>query len=99
MNFPSIHDPELTLLTPDDDVTDPEVTILVPSLNEELTIGTFVDWCREGIAASGAAVEILIVDSSTDRTPEIARQGRPSVADAEARSGQGLYRCHSIRPW
>ncbi|QND18655.1 glycosyltransferase (plasmid) [Rhizobium leguminosarum bv. trifolii] len=73
MNFPSIHDPELTLLTPDDDVTDPEVTILVPSLNEELTIGTFVDWCREGIAASGAAVEILIVDSSTDRTPEIAR--------------------------
>ncbi|MBY4610597.1 glycosyltransferase family 2 protein [Rhizobium sp. 9T] len=73
MNSPSIHDPELTLLTPDDDVTDPEVTILVPSLNEELTIGTFVDWCREGIAASGAAVEILIVDSSTDRTPEIAR--------------------------
>ncbi|MDR9784245.1 glycosyltransferase family 2 protein [Rhizobium redzepovicii] len=73
MNFPSIHDPELTLLTPDDDVANPEVTILVPSLNEELTIGTFVDWCREGIAASGAAVEILIVDSSTDRTPEIAR--------------------------
>lgn len=73
MNFPRIHDPELTLLTPDDDVANPEVTILVPSLNEELTIGTFVDWCREGIAASGAAVEILIVDSSTDRTPEIAR--------------------------
>ncbi|MBY3208931.1 glycosyltransferase family 2 protein [Rhizobium laguerreae] len=73
MTFPSIHDPELTLLTPDDDVAEPEVTILVPSLNEELTIGTFVDWCREGIAASGAAVEILIVDSSTDRTPEIAR--------------------------
>ncbi|MGR9250437.1 glycosyltransferase family 2 protein [Rhizobium leguminosarum] len=73
MNFPSIHDPELSLLTPNDDVANPEVTILVPSLNEELTIGTFVDWCREGIAASGAAVEILIVDSSTDRTPEIAR--------------------------
>ncbi|MBY5740503.1 glycosyltransferase family 2 protein [Rhizobium leguminosarum] len=73
MTFPSIHDPELSLLTPDDDVANPEVTILVPSLNEELTIGTFVDWCREGIAASGAAVEILIVDSSTDRTPEIAR--------------------------
>lgn len=74
MNFSHIHDPELTLLTPDDDVTNPEVTILIPSLNEELTIGTFVDWCREGIAASGASVEILIVDSSTDRTPEIARE-------------------------
>ncbi|MEH7839365.1 glycosyltransferase family 2 protein [Rhizobium laguerreae] len=91
MNSPSIHDPELTLLTPDDDVTDPEVTILVPSLNEELTIGTFVDWCREGIAASGAAVEILIVDSSTDRTPEIARDRGARVLQTPKR---GLGRAY-----
>ena len=62
----------IQLLTPADDVAGPEVTILVPALNEELTIGHFVEWCRQGIAASGARVEILIVDSSTDRTPEIA---------------------------
>jgi glycosyl transferase family 2 len=62
----------IQLLTPTDDVVDPEVTILVPALNEQLTIGRFVEWCRQGIAASGARVEILIVDSSTDRTPVIA---------------------------
>ena len=26
---------------------DPEFSIVVPALNEELTIGTFVDWCKE----------------------------------------------------
>jgi glycosyltransferase involved in cell wall biosynthesis len=64
---------DIRLLVPADDVADPEITILVPALNEELTIGQFVAWCRQGIAASGARVEILIVDSSTDRTPEIAQ--------------------------
>jgi glycosyltransferase involved in cell wall biosynthesis len=60
------------LLVPADDVDNPEVTILIPALNEEVTIGRFVDWCQEGIKASGAKVEILIVDSSTDRTTDIA---------------------------
>src|SRR5262249_29658172 len=63
---------DVHLLLPPSDVADPEVTILVPALDEEITIGRFVDWCQEGIKASGAQVEILIVDSSTDRTPEIA---------------------------
>jgi len=54
------------------DAGDPEVTILIPTLNEELTIGRFVDWCHEGIAAAGIRAEILIVDSSSDCTGEIA---------------------------
>ena len=70
---------DIQLLIPSADVADPEVTILVPALNEELTIGRFVEWCRQGIAASGARVEILIVDSSTDRTPEIALAGGARV--------------------
>src|SRR5262245_18059102 len=65
-------DPEAQLLIPRDDVADPEVTILVPALNEELTIGRFLAWCHEGIARAGYSAEILIVDSSVDRTPEIA---------------------------
>lgn len=65
-------DPEVRLLVPHDDVVDPEVTILVPALNEELTIGRFLAWCHEGTARAGYPAEILIVDSSTDRTPEIA---------------------------
>jgi glycosyltransferase involved in cell wall biosynthesis len=63
---------DIRLLVPVVDTLGPEVTILVPALNEELTIGRFIDWCHEGIAASGTRVEILIVDSSTDRTAEIA---------------------------
>ncbi|MFN0029660.1 MAG: glycosyltransferase family 2 protein [Acidimicrobiales bacterium] len=66
-------DPEITLLVPDQDVSDPEVSIVVPSLNEQITVETFVAWCLEGLAASGTVGEILIVDSSTDATPELAR--------------------------
>jgi len=60
------------LLVPAMDAADPEVTILVPALDEELTIGDFVDWCHEGIRGAETGVEILIVDSSADRTAEIA---------------------------
>jgi glycosyltransferase involved in cell wall biosynthesis len=63
---------DIRLLIPGADTAHPEVTILVPALNEELTIGQFIDWCHQGIEASGTATEILIVDSSGDRTAEIA---------------------------
>jgi glycosyltransferase involved in cell wall biosynthesis len=48
------------------------VSILVPALDEELTIGEFVDWCHEGLRKAGVEGEVIIVDSSSDRTPEIA---------------------------
>ena len=51
---------------------EPEVSIVVPALDEEATIGTFVRWCHEGLSAAGANGEILIVDSSSDRTAEYA---------------------------
>jgi glycosyltransferase involved in cell wall biosynthesis len=63
---------DVHLLIPALDAVLPEVTILVPALNEELTIGHFIDWCHQGISASRTSVEILIVDSSNDRTAEIA---------------------------
>jgi Glycosyl transferase family 2 len=48
-----------------------EVSIVVPSLDEEITAGEFVDWCKEGLEQAGVSGQILIVDSSTDQTPEI----------------------------
>jgi glycosyltransferase involved in cell wall biosynthesis len=51
---------------------EPEVSIVVPSLNEQITIGEFVEWCKEGLARAGVTGEILIIDSSTDATPTIA---------------------------
>lgn len=50
----------------------PFVSIVVPALNEEVTIGEFIDWCLEGLRRAGVDGEILIVDSSSDNTAEIA---------------------------
>ncbi len=65
-------DPELRLAVPAEDVASPELSIVVPALNEELTIGEFVDWCKEGLRKAKVVGEVLIVDSSTDSTAEIA---------------------------
>lgn len=64
---PQLLDPELGRGTV-------EVSIVVPCLNEELTVGEFVDWCYEGLAAAGVSGEVLIVDSSSDRSPIIAAE-------------------------
>lgn len=53
-------------------ISDPLVTILIPALNEEITVGEFVDWCKEGLANANVKGQILIVDSSTDNTKNIA---------------------------
>ena len=49
-----------------------ELSIVVPALNESITVGEFVEWCKAGIASAGVTAQILIVDSSTDETPDIA---------------------------
>src|ERR1700722_15130952 len=62
--------PELWL--PHDDVADPELSIVIPALNERIAIAEFVEWCKAGMARAGIVGEILIVDSSSDETAEIA---------------------------
>jgi len=65
-------DDEVRLMTPADDAPEAEVSIVIPALDEEMTIGHFVDWCKQGLATAGVTGEVLIVDSSSDRTAEIA---------------------------
>jgi len=48
-----------------------DMSIVVPSLNEEITVGEFVDWCKAGLERAAVRGQILIVDSSTDKTPDI----------------------------
>ena len=48
-----------------------DLTILVPALNEAVTVGEFIDWCQEGLRRAGVSGQVLIVDSSTDETPQI----------------------------
>jgi glycosyltransferase involved in cell wall biosynthesis len=71
-SIPAGDDPELRLLLPEHDVAEPEVSVVIPALNEQLTVGEFVDWCQEGFARAGVRGEVLIIDSGTDSTGEIA---------------------------
>ena len=52
--------------------TSVELSIVVPALNERITVTEFVEWCKAGIAQAGVSAQILIVDSSTDETPQLA---------------------------
>src|SRR5579862_6095593 len=63
---------KVELLIPDGDVPDPLLSIVVPALNERISIAEFVAWCQAGMQRAGIRGEILIVDSSTDETPQIA---------------------------
>jgi glycosyltransferase involved in cell wall biosynthesis len=85
------HDPALQLIVPERDVAQPEVSIVIPALNEQLTIGDFIDWAQEGLRKAGVEGEILIVDSSTDKTSEIALARGARVLKAPKR---GLGRAY-----
>jgi glycosyltransferase involved in cell wall biosynthesis len=75
----AIADPDIELLVPENDVAEPELSIVIPALNEQLTIADFVAWCHEGMKKAGVVGEILIVDSGSDRTTELALAGGARV--------------------
>jgi len=84
-------DPDLRLLVPTNDVDEPEFSIVIPALNEKLTIEDFVAWCHEGMQKAGVVGEILIVDSGTDDTAELALKGAARVLKTPKR---GLGRAY-----
>jgi glycosyltransferase involved in cell wall biosynthesis len=49
------------------------VSIVVPTKNEQISIKTFIDWCYEGFSNSKVNGEVILMDSSSDATAEIAR--------------------------
>ena len=80
------------VLIPDNESREtPELSIVIPALNEEITISEFVAWCQEGIRDAGIAGEILIIDSSTDRTADLAVAGGARVLRTPK---QGLGRAY-----
>ncbi len=72
-------DGEVRLLLPEHDEPNPEVSVVIPALNEESTISDFLTWCHEGLRRADVRGEILIVDSSTDRTSELSLSGGARV--------------------
>jgi glycosyltransferase involved in cell wall biosynthesis len=84
-------DPDVVLHVPEGDVREPELSIVIPALNEQLTIADFVAWCHEGMKRAGIVGEILIVDSGSDRTTELALAGGARVLKTPRR---GLGRAY-----
>ena len=68
-----------------------ELSIVVPALNEEITVGEFVEWCKEGLRSAGVSGQVLIIDSSTDNTPNIVLEHGGEVLRAPKR---GLGRAY-----
>lgn len=70
----------------------PEVTILIPTKNEEISIEKFINWVKEGFTNSNVCGEILIADSSTDKTAEIAESLGANVLKIESKGLGNAYR-------
>jgi hypothetical protein len=70
------------LLGADSDVT-PTLSIVMPTLNEEEGIGECIAQAKSALAELGVYGEILVSDSSDDRTPDIARERGAIVVEPD----------------
>ena len=70
---------------------EPLVTIIIPALNEEKTIGSCLEKARAGCTEHNIPYEIIISDSSTDSTPEIARSFGARIIHPEKRGYGNAY--------
>jgi glycosyltransferase involved in cell wall biosynthesis len=67
------YDNEIVLRVPaGETASEPLLSVVIPAMDEEAVVGEFLDWCRVGINKARIAAEIIIIDSSSDRTGEIA---------------------------
>jgi len=55
-------------------MSEPYLSVILPTLNEETTIGICIENIRKVFEETGVSGEIIVSDSSTDRTPAIARE-------------------------
>ena len=57
----------------------PEISVIMPALNEEVTIGSCIREVQELFTANQLSGKIIVVDSSTDSTPDIAKSMNVTV--------------------
>jgi glycosyltransferase involved in cell wall biosynthesis len=69
----------------------PDISIILPAMNEEKTIGRCIERIREGLARCDLTAEIVVSDSSSDRTPEIALSMGARVVHPENRGYGNAY--------
>ncbi len=73
-----------------------EVSVIIPAMNEEETIGVCIKKVKETFEKYGINGEIIVSDSSTDRTPEIARSFGAKVVTPD-KKGYGYAYLYAFR--
>ena len=43
------------VLPQDTTLDDVELSIVIPAMNEEITVGEFMEWCKEGLQRAGVS--------------------------------------------
>jgi hypothetical protein len=79
------------LLREDSDET-PGLTVIMPTLNEEEGIAECIERIKTAAVEMQVTTEILISDSSTDRTPEIAREMGAIVVEPDVGGYGSAYK-------
>lgn len=79
------------LVKPDDDEP-PVLSVVMPTLDEEAGIATCINWIKTAVEQLQLPTEVLISDSSTDRTPEIAREMGATVLKPDGNGYGYAYR-------
>jgi glycosyltransferase involved in cell wall biosynthesis len=83
--------PSATLLGPDSDAT-PTLSVVLPTMNEAEGIGECLGAIHDAISELGVTAEIIVSDSSTDNTPDIAREHGATVVTPDKRGYGYAYR-------
>jgi len=73
------------LLLPEDSEQQAVLSVVMPTLNEEEGIGECIQRVKNAIEELGVSAEIILSDSSSDRTPEIAREMGAIVYEPDQR--------------
>ncbi|WP_207589829.1 glycosyltransferase [Halomontanus rarus] len=85
------HPADELLLEADSNAT-PHLSVVLPTLNEEAGVGECLERAKNAIAELGVPAEIILSDSSTDRTPEIGREMGAIVVEPDRKGYGYAYR-------
>ncbi|AEK73114.1 dolichol-phosphate mannosyltransferase [Thermococcus sp. 4557] len=70
---------------------EPEITVVLPTMNEEEAISIMLPRIKDVLERMGVPYEIVVVDKSTDRTPEIAKSMGARVIRQEGKGYGDAY--------
>ena len=81
------------LLVPPKSDQRPEISVVLPTLNEEGGVRECIDQIRTALRELDVRGEVIVSDSSTDRTPDIAREEGAIVVSPETDGYGAAYKC------